>query len=67
MRNYWYPNTISYAERMYKPYEIFIRAQSERYFERLRVSMRGISSDKLKEMATEIDEDRNKMFSRGAC
>ena len=64
IRTYWYPDTIGYAERMYKPYEIFIRAQSEKYFERLRVSMREITKEQLQELARKIDEDKNRMFSR---
>ena len=35
----WYPDTLVYASRRYKPFEIFARARSTDYFNRVKVAL----------------------------
>lgn len=39
----WYPDTLIYASHWYKPFEIFARAQSTAYFDRMKLAL-GISN-----------------------
>ena len=39
-QNRWWPDTLLYADRLVSAFEIFARAQSSRYFSRLRTALR---------------------------
>lgn len=53
----WYPDTLVYAASRYAPFEIFARAESIRYFEKLKPVLGVETKEKLIELISE--------FSRG--
>ncbi len=52
----WIPDTLAYTENMQNPFEIFLRAQSKRFFEQFRVALGNITKEDFEKSITEMDK-----------
>jgi len=56
----WFPNTLIYAERMYQPFEIFARAQSKAYFDKMKCILDINDKNELDRLFTEFETGKRK-------
>ena len=55
----WWPHTLLYAGRSHRPFEIFARAQSRRYFDRMKILLRAENPSDLESLLESFkDGDR---------
>jgi hypothetical protein len=57
-RNMWWPETLLYLFESARPFEIFARSQSTRYFERVKKLIGVTSKTELETLVTKLEEDR---------
>jgi hypothetical protein len=57
--NRWWPESLVWSSRRYKPFEIFARAQSMRYFERISKMLGGVGRDQFVQLVTQLTKDHN--------
>lgn len=57
----WFPTTLPYAERMDSPFEVFARAESKSFFEKLKVALMDKNKEDLENLAKEVDEGRTNL------
>jgi hypothetical protein len=62
---FWWPFATLYLDRHGGALEIFARARSTRYFERLRALLDVQTADELRQLASEIDADQNRQVRWG--
>lgn len=61
MRRMWWPETLLYTERFGGPFEIFARAKSQRYFQRIKALLGVHDKAELGLVLNEIENDRNRI------
>jgi hypothetical protein len=54
-RSRWWPETLLYADRFSRPFEVFARSQSTRYFERAKVMLGVATKDAVAEIVDKLD------------
>jgi hypothetical protein len=61
----WYAATLTFAEYRNKPFELFIRSQSQRFFNKFKLCLRNKSKEELTELFHKIQENQdNNYFGR---
>ena len=63
--HYWWPETLIYAGRQSKPFEIFARSQSTRYFNRMKCLLGINSKADLAPLLNEINRNPQLYFLQG--
>lgn len=59
----WMPDTLIYSSRAYKAFEIFARAQSKAYFDKMKCILNINSIEQIKSLLKEFKEDRRRIPS----
>jgi hypothetical protein len=57
--NRWWPESLVWSSRRYRPFEVFARAQSMSYFERISKMLGGVDRDQFVELVTQLTKDQN--------
>jgi len=52
----WYPATQAFAEYRHNPFEVFLRSQSRKFFNKFKLCLRNISKEELSELINNIEE-----------
>lgn len=60
----WYPATLTFAEHRDKPFEVFSRSQSRKFFDKFKVCLRSVSKETLSDLFKKIDENKESRFGR---
>ncbi|CAN5639663.1 SEFIR domain-containing protein [soil metagenome] len=60
----WYPSTLTFAEYRDKPFEVFSRSQSRKFFDKFKVCLRNASKEELSDLFEKIKENKESRFGR---
>ena len=60
----WYPATLTFAEYRDKPFEVFLRSQSHRFFDKFKVCLRNVSKEELAKLINDIEEQMKRESRR---
>lgn len=60
----WYPTTLTFAEYRDKPFEVFSRSQSRKFFDKFKVCLRNASKKELLDLFEKIKENKESSFGR---
>lgn len=60
----WYPATLTFAEYRDRPFEVFLRSQSRRFFDKFKVGLRNNSKDDLSKLINDIEEEMKRESRR---
>jgi len=52
----WYPSTQVFAEYRHNPFEVFLRSQSRKFFNKFKLCLRNISKEQLSELINNLEE-----------
>ncbi len=61
---HWWPETLIFADRLFEPFEIFIRSQSKEYFNRAKKLFDIETKEKLENLVDSFQENRRRLLPR---